>query len=94
VLGVDAQSLAKPAASALMGRESPPPLDELLGGITNASAGRDDWGADGWWLGRENKVWVGPEERRLMRIWAGVVVGAIDGEGEASWGEGALEWEV
>jgi hypothetical protein len=95
VLGVDPVSLAKPAASALMGRSSPPPLDELLGNVAERQAGRDDWGSEGWWLGRDaGRVWIGAEERRLMRIWAGVVVGAIDAEGQDSWGSGGLEWEV
>lgn len=78
-----------------MRQESPPPLDQLLGGgIEKASAGRDDWGAEGWWLGRDDqRVWIGAEERRLMRLWAGVTVQAIDGS-DGSWGEGGLEWEV
>lgn len=93
VLGVDSASLAKPAAAALMDRSgSPPPLGELLGAKEQE---RDDWGAEGWYLGQgSERVWVGAEERRLMRIWAGAVVGAIDGDGDGSWGEGGLEWEV
>lgn len=108
LLGVDSQSLAKPAASALMERNSPPPLHALLGSLDGSSCsptsstpaelagmgqgGRDDWGASGWWLGyNEKRVWVGPEERRLMRLWADAVSEAIGG-----WGmrEGQLAWEV
>lgn len=104
LLGVDSQSLAKPAASALMERHSPPPLHALLGALDDSSpastptvegmgsGGRDDWGASGWWLGyNEKRVWVGPEERRLMRLWADAVSEAIGG-----WGmrEGQLAWEV
>lgn len=101
LLGVDAQSLARPAAAALMRRDSPPPLHALLGavaepgdaeGMREMEGGRDDWGAAGWWLGYgEKRVWVGPEERRLMRAWADAVTGAIGG-----WGmqEGDLAWEV
>ncbi|EJT46331.1 hypothetical protein A1Q1_05160 [Trichosporon asahii var. asahii CBS 2479] len=100
----DSQSLAKPAASALMERHSPPPLHALLGALDDSSpastptvegmgsGGRDDWGASGWWLGyNEKRVWVGPEERRLMRLWADAVSEAIGG-----WGmrEGQLAWEV
>ncbi|WOO81494.1 uncharacterized protein LOC62_03G005017 [Vanrija pseudolonga] len=93
VLGVDGESLARPAARALLSRDSPPPLGDLIAGVGGAASQGDDWGADGWWLGDGERVWVGPEERRLMRLWAGVVVGAID-EGEGAWGSGGLEWEV
>lgn len=96
LLGVDAHALARPAAAALMDRASPPPLHALLGADTdteNAAAADDDWGAAGWWLGYgDRRVWVGPDERRLMRAWADAVTDAIGGE----WGmaDGQLAWEV
>ncbi|RSH83215.1 uncharacterized protein EHS24_006882 [Apiotrichum porosum] len=98
LLGVDGTSLAKPAAAALLHRSgSPPPLQDLLGGGGAQSTAADDWGSDGWWLGRDDaRVWIGPEERRLMRLWAGVVVQAVDDDGDGAWGaaDGDLEWEV
>lgn len=56
----------------------------------------------GFWIGREvyagekgvQRVWIGDEERKMMRIFAGLVCRAIDGgEGDA-WGQGGLAWEV
>lgn len=80
---------------------SPPPLEQLLGaeegvgvgGVGQGEEKGDDWGAAGWWLGyAEKRVWVGPEERRLMRAWAGVVTRAI---GTGEWGmDGSLGWEI
>lgn len=88
ILGVDRESLAKPAAEALL-RASPPPLQDLLG-----ERKREESGTDGWWLGRgEGRVWIGDEERRVVKIWAGVTVQAIDG-GEGDWGRGELGWQV
>jgi hypothetical protein len=41
-------------------------------------------------------VWIGEEEKKIMRLFAGAVCQAIDGgEGEElSWGQGGLSWEV
>lgn len=44
-------------------------------------------------------MWIGPEEEKLVKLWAGVVVRAIDGEDEVGgeevvWGQGTLAWEV
>lgn len=79
-----------------MDRGSPPPLQHLLGvGEQEHEQDRpDDWGAAGWWLGYgEKRVWVGPEERRLMRAWADCVTTAIGG-GEWGMRDGSLGWEI
>ncbi|KAL7422148.1 hypothetical protein Q5752_002791 [Cryptotrichosporon argae] len=96
LLGVDSDSLARPAA---LLRHSPPPLDDLLRAVTGEQVGvpaREHVVAKGWWLGQgEGRVWIGEEEKRAMRAWAAVVVGAIDGEGRGDeWGTGALEWSI
>ena len=95
-------------------RDSPPPLGELLRALSGEtkedfSKRRVDVG---WWLGpppskgnvkddgeSEARIWVGQEERKLMRLFAGVVCREIDGGGggsgsEAGWGAGGLGWEV
>lgn len=97
LLGVDNDSLSQPAAAATLDRGSPPPLGDLLAAAAGHGERRgDEWGADGWWLGRgEGRVWIGPEERQLVKLWAGVVVNEIDGEDrEGAWGQGELAWEV
>lgn len=87
ILGVDGESLAKPAAEALL-RASPPPLQDLLGERKPVEGG------GGWWLGQgEGRVWIGEEERRVVKLWAGVTVQAIDG-GDGDWGKGELGWQV
>ncbi len=94
LLGVDQESLARPAAAATLERGSPPPLGELLERAANPRPA-EGWGADGWWLGHgEGRVWIGEEERQLVRLWAGVVVREIDGDDEGAWGRGELAWEV
>nr|XP_031859612.1 uncharacterized protein CI109_004887 [Kwoniella shandongensis]KAA5526684.1 hypothetical protein CI109_004887 [Kwoniella shandongensis] len=112
LLGLDPQTLSQPAgstASFLSGRDSPPPLDELLNTIvaarstssgTGTGTGTGTGNEDGWWLrgsGGE-KIWIGEEEKKIMRLFAGSVCTAIDGkadgEGEIAWGQGGLEWEV
>lgn len=98
LLGVDEISLSKPGQETLLSqRDSPPPLGDLL----NALSGRveDDRRATedgGWWLGRDQeRIWIGEEEKRLMRVWAGIVVQSIDGDGRGDeWGRGDLSWEV
>ncbi|BEJ16264.1 hypothetical protein CspHIS471_0508690 [Cutaneotrichosporon sp. HIS471] len=94
LLGVDADSLARPAAAATLDRGSPPPLGDLLTAAANPQERREEWGADGWWLGHSPRVWIGEEERQLVKLWAGVVVREIDGESDGAWGSGNLEWEV
>ncbi|KLT45509.1 hypothetical protein CC85DRAFT_299571 [Cutaneotrichosporon oleaginosum] len=98
LLGVDGESLARPAAAATLERGSPPPLGEIL--ARAAAPRREGWAVDGWWLGQDQgqeRVWIGDEERQLVRLWAGVVVREIDGEGvggEGAWGRGELAWEI
>ena len=102
LLGLDAESLAKPTSNPLLTRsDSPPPLGELLDTI--AGKKEEDnrgWNESGWWFGREGtkegRVWVGEEEKKIMRLFASVVCDAIDGgQGEDSgWGQGDLTWEV
>ena len=98
---MDDASLTQPDAHGLLGgRDSPPPLGELLGMWKRKVEGEEERvevdDAKGWWLGDSPRVWIGVEERRLMRLWAGVVVRAIDGHGEenVAWGSGALSWDV
>lgn len=105
-LEIDDQSLAKPGSdSFLNGRNSPPPLGDLLEKLAQqddpSSAGlRAGPEQSGWWLGREGtkegRVWIGETERQLMRMWAGAVCTSIDGkEGdEVVLGQGGLGWEV
>ena len=82
-------------------RDSPPPLGDLLD--TLAGKKEDEsrgWNEQGWWLGhqgsKEGRVWIGEEEKKIMRLFAGAVCQAIDGgDGEEpSWGQGGLSWEV
>ncbi|WVR06209.1 hypothetical protein IAU60_003239 [Kwoniella sp. DSM 27419] len=120
LLGLDAQSLAAPggtAASFLSGRDSPPPLSDLLdsisrhaqGGARTRSRSRsptytnpEDGPQAGWYLRYqlkgEQRLWIGEEDKRIMRLFAGAVCQAIDGtEGpshEVAWGQGGLAWEV
>ncbi|KAK8858452.1 hypothetical protein IAR55_002679 [Kwoniella newhampshirensis] len=106
LLGLDTSTLSQPAGTSrsfLTGRESPPPLGELLDTLaqSHGQAYRREGNADrdvelGWWLrgsGGE-KVWIGEEEKKVMRLFAGSVCTAIDGSGEVAWGQGGLEWEV
>ncbi|OCF31301.1 hypothetical protein I316_07087 [Kwoniella heveanensis BCC8398] len=155
LLGLDSASLSKPggtAASFLSGRESPPPLEDLLYSFSKAArgAGDDDLGSvggadgegGGWWLrtyaanhrhynnqnnnrisntsvsarGRGNtlpdadtnsnteqegeKIWIGPKEKEIVRLFARSVCAAIDGTADGggasdpAWGSGGLEWQV
>jgi len=101
LLSIDEVSLSKPGGETfLTERSSPPPLDELLSNLAGEKEeDRAAWNGDGWWLGRdgskEGRVWIGEEERRMMRLWAGVICQAIDGnEVDAGWGQGGLGWEV
>ncbi|WVQ96803.1 hypothetical protein IAU59_003910 [Kwoniella sp. CBS 9459] len=146
LLGLDPVSLSKPggtAASFLSGRESPPPLEELLYSLGSQGQGQDQdrYGAaggnddEGWWLrtyaanhqfhnnrmqgggGRQGqrrqqgqqqqqeqdgeKIWIGPKEREVVRLFARSVCAAIDGTGsgldgsdDPAWGSGGLEWQV
>jgi hypothetical protein len=54
----------------------------------------------GWWLGREGteygRIWIGEEEKKVMRLFASVVCQAIDGnkDGDVAWGRGDLTWEI
>ncbi|WRT67632.1 uncharacterized protein IL334_004604 [Kwoniella shivajii] len=109
LLGLDTKSLSNTDGSSksfITGRDSPPPLEDLL---STLSGSKEDQhvvveGENGWWLNypsRESgggRVWIGEEEKKLVRLFAGAVCQAIDGtqEGqeELSWGEGALEWQV
>ncbi|WVF69303.1 hypothetical protein IAT40_004079 [Kwoniella sp. CBS 6097] len=129
LLGLDAVSLSKPggtAASFLSGRESPPPLEELLYSFSKARDGDDDPVSDGhaeegWWLrtysanhhhyNRQSgqagdhveqegeKIWIGPKEKEIVRLFARSVCAAIDGTQDSgasdpAWGSGGLEWQV
>ncbi|WVQ65943.1 uncharacterized protein L199_004121 [Kwoniella botswanensis] len=114
LLNLDPESLSHAEGinqSFLSGRNSPPPLDELLCTLTNPhesnhidtttldSSGSGS-GGKGWYLnvpGETKKIWIGEEERKLMRLFAASVCTAIDGQqnegGEVEWGQGRLEWE-
>ena len=102
LLGLDPASLAKPAANPLLcQRDSPPPLGELLQSLVGDDQETDrGWDEDGWWLGREGtkagRVWIGEEERKVVKLFAGVVCSAIDGgdRDDVGWGDGGLSWEV
>lgn len=58
------------------------------------------WNEEGWWLGREGsnggRIWIGEEERKVMRLFAAVVCKAIDGgeDDDVAWGSGELSWEI
>ena len=41
-------------------------------------------------------MWIGEEEKKIMRLFAGTVCQAIDGSTDEAggWGQGDLEWEV
>ncbi|OWZ32476.1 hypothetical protein C343_03112 [Cryptococcus neoformans C23] len=100
LLGFDPQSLSNTSNTLINGRDSPPPLDELLGalargvGETVGEAVQDE----GWWLnGPKNKIWITEREKKLMRLFAGNVCLAIDGkieDGDLVWGQGELAWDV
>lgn len=106
-LSIDPISLSAPAPASdlLSQRNSPPPIEDLIRALAGqAGDGKEDRAEEqdrkaGFWIGRESqgqaeRVWIGDEERRIMRIFAGLVCRAIDGgEGDA-WGEGGLAWEV
>ena len=101
LLSIDYNSLSKPGGGTfLTDRSSPPPLSELIKSLTGDVKDEDprrQSDEKGWWLGKEgggDRVWIGEEERRLMRVWAGLVCRAIDGAGGEEWGEGGLGWEI
>ncbi|WVN86509.1 uncharacterized protein L203_101673 [Cryptococcus depauperatus CBS 7841] len=136
LIGVDSQSLchSSNAGSILTGRDSPPPLNDLLGGLTDKRSEErndgDGWqvgGTDqdeGWWLSahsgsrtqaqrheqicsseknrwqrtpEDERMWITKEEKQLMRLFAGSVCFAIDGqeeEGEVVLGRGELAWDI
>ncbi|KAL0255626.1 hypothetical protein I308_100431 [Cryptococcus tetragattii IND107] len=100
LLGFDPQSLSNTSNTLINGRDSPPPLDELLDALAR---GADDTMEEavqegGWWLnGPKNKVWITEREKKLMRLFAGSVCLAIDGkveDGDLVWGQGELTWDV
>jgi len=99
LLGVDEISLSKPGQETLLSqRDSPPPLEDLLRAF-NGNAEEEKRGSadnEGWWLGKDaDRIWIGEEEKRMMRVWAGVVVQAIDGDGRGDeWGQGNLSWDI
>lgn len=99
-MGFDPQSLSNTSNTLINGRDSPPPLDELLDALAR---GADDTMEEavqegGWWLnGPKNKVWITEREKKLMRLFAGSVCLAIDGkveDGDLVWGQGELTWDV
>ena len=101
LLGVDDVSLSKPGNGKLLSqRDSPPPLQDLLSALGGqAPEAPVDETEGGWWLGRdgtkEGRVWIGPEEKEIIRIWAAIVCQSIDGsDGDPEWGSGSLAWEV
>jgi hypothetical protein len=95
---VDEVSLSKPGQESLLSqRDSPPPLEDLLRAFSGkVEDDRRPIQDEGWYLGKNaDKIWIGEEEKRLMRVWAGVVVQAIDGDGRGDeWGQGDLAWEI
>lgn len=98
LLGVDEISLSKPGQETLLSqRDSPPPLEDLLRAFSgNAEEKSRPMDNEGWWLGKDaDRIWIGDEEKRMMRVWAGVVVQAIDGDGRGDeWGQGDLSWDI
>ena len=106
-LSIDPISLSAPTSSQsadlLSQRDSPPPIEDLiraLAGRASSDIEADTRGQEqnaGFWIGRaseKDRVWVGDEERRIMRVFAGLVCKAIDGGEGDGWGEGDLGWEV
>lgn len=105
-LEIDDQSLAKPGGGTfLSGRDSPPPLGDLLETLAERAAPTKSHAIaamdrDGFWLGRagskEGQIWIGENEKKLMRIWAGVVCTSIEGRkmDEVVLGRGGLGWEI
>lgn len=91
------------SADLLSQRDSPPPLEVLIQAIAQGGRSNEDPSTAGdragFWIGRvdgegSSRVWIGDEERKIMRVFAGLVCRAIDGgEGDA-WGQGGLAWEV
>ncbi|ORX39664.1 hypothetical protein BD324DRAFT_614531 [Kockovaella imperatae] len=109
LLGLDPISMAKPDNPILNQRDSPPPLEDLLRaaiGENKSETGSGAWADDeGWWLeckrgegprSDNERIWIGSEERRVMRLFASVVCREIDGDkaDSSSMGKGHLEWEV
>ncbi|WVQ80561.1 hypothetical protein IAT38_002666 [Cryptococcus sp. DSM 104549] len=100
ILGLDPTSLSRPGSTSLLsGRDSPPPLEDLLGALSGQTKEEAREGEEGgWWLtGPEARIWIGAKERELMRLFAGSVCMAIDGKeekGKVVFGQGELEWEV
>lgn len=99
-MGVDNESLSKASSQSIVNtRDSPPALEDLLrafmGEVREEAALPEE---EGWYLGSgsgDKKVWIGEEEKKVMRIWARVVIGAIDDEGKGDeWGKGKLGWAV
>jgi hypothetical protein len=68
-------------------------LRAFSGNVEEDRRAADD---EGWYLGKDaDRIWIGDEEKRLMRVWAAVVVQAIDGDGRGDeWGQGDLAWEI
>jgi hypothetical protein len=111
LLGVDDESLSKASSQSIINdRDSPPPLEDLLrafaGKVDDSPSGSGPaeegyylWGetsGNGTSTGPRQKVWIGEEEKKVMRIWAKVVIGAIDGDEEKGdeWGKGDLGWAI
>lgn len=97
LLGVDEISLSKPGQESIVNRrDSPPPLGELLMALSGKVEDERSTHEDGGWLLRSetDRIWIGEEEKKLMRVWAGAVVESIDGDGRDDWGQGDLAWEV
>lgn len=97
LLGVDEISLSKPGQESIVNRrDSPPPLGELLLALSGQVEDERSTQEDGGWLLRSetDRIWIGEEEKKLMRVWAGTVVESIDGDGRDDWGQGDLAWEV
>ncbi|ODN81737.1 hypothetical protein L202_02128 [Cryptococcus amylolentus CBS 6039] len=98
LVGLDTQSLSSSLKTLVSGRDSPPPLDELLEAFSGTKKDTSIDERDGWWLhGPDGRIWITEKERNLMRLFAGGVCLSIDGKeenGEIAWGQGDLAWDA
>ncbi|WVQ73162.1 hypothetical protein IAR50_002726 [Cryptococcus sp. DSM 104548] len=98
LVGLDTQSLSSSSNALVSGRDSPPPLGDLLEAFSGTKKDVSIDERDGWWLyGPDGRIWITEKERDLMRLFAGSVCLSIDGKegsGEIAWGQGDLAWDA